>query len=248
MNVFAKFAIAAAAVLVVAFAGFTLLPGNGGVGAPSPTQPPAATATSPSGSTPVTGVSALPSPGFPLAPGTHLVHDPFPLPVSLTVGDGWTSWSGIVLSGAAIYKGSPDPPGGIGVVVAIVDNVYADPCDGTKGTLDPPLGPTADDLVAALVGQPRTDASAVTDVTLDGYSGKYVEYTATAYVDECWTTLRRWPTVIGDREGLVGEHDKVWILDVDGTRLVIDAFSFPETTAADHAEVEAIVDSIKIEP
>ena len=60
-------------------------------------------------------------------------------------------------------------------------------------------------------------------------------------------TLARFPATAGDRQALWNEHDKVWILAVDGVRLVIDAFSFPGATAADHAEIQAIVDSIRIE-
>lgn len=59
--------------------------------------------------------------------------------------------------------------------------------------------------------------------------------------------LNRWPTIVGDRQALQDEHDRLWILDVDGVRLVIDAFSFPGASAADHAEIQEIVDSIRIE-
>ena len=38
------------------------------------------------------------------------------------------------------------------------------------------------------------------------------------------------------------------VLDVDGTRLVIVVQDFPGTSAADRAELDAIVDSMVIEP
>jgi len=41
---------------------------------------------------------------------------------------------------------------------------------------------------------------------------------------------------------------QVHILDVHGIRLVVAATDFPGTTAADRAELDAIVDSIVIEP
>ena len=50
--------------------------------------------------------------------------------------------------------------------------------------------------------------------------------------------MRRGPTTIWD----------VWILDVDGDRVVVLATYFPGTSADDQAEQQAIVDSIVIEP
>ena len=56
------------------------------------------------------------------------------------------------------------------------------------------------------------------------------------------------------RAGLVrsraenGQRQDLWILDVAGTRLVIDATTFPETSAGDRAEMQAIVDTLLIEP
>ena len=45
-----------------------------------------------------------------------------------------------------------------------------------------------------------------------------------------------------------GERDRVWILDVDGQRLVIDAPEMPGQTAEARAEVQGILDSIHIAP
>jgi hypothetical protein len=38
------------------------------------------------------------------------------------------------------------------------------------------------------------------------------------------------------------------ILDVDGTRFVVVAQDYPETSASDRAELDAILDSLVIEP
>src|SRR6185436_8748639 len=54
-------------------------------------------------------------------------------------------------------------------------NLTADPCHWSGGELDPPVGPTADDLATALVEQAAGNASAPTDVTVGGYPGKRVE-------------------------------------------------------------------------
>jgi hypothetical protein len=242
-----RFAVAAAAVVVAAVVGINLMPGPGvGTG---PTAAPSPTPTS----SPIT--TALPAFGA-LAPGTYVIDSPFPLRVSMVLGEGWNVWSGVTSGVAAIYKDSPDPPNGKGIIVTLVANVYADPCDASAGALVPQLGSTVDDLATALAGQPMTESSPVTDTSIDGYTGRYLEYTYPEnYVPgpgdpgcEGGQSLVRWPSVAGDRQALMGEHDKVWILDVDGVRLVIDAFSFPGATPADHAEIQVIVESIQIEP
>lgn len=243
-----RIVIAAAAVVVVAVIGINLMPGPGvGVAptaAPTPTPSPTLTP-SPTVSLPA-GMLAVPPAGGTLTPGRYLIQDPFPLRVSLTIGEGWTSWSGNTSDTAGFYNGSPDPPGGYGFGVLIVHNVQANACNEFEGQLDPPLGPTPDDLASALANQPMTDSSPIADVSIDGHTGRYLEYTMNGVVElGCveGRSLVRWP----GRQALLGEHDRLWIVDVDGVRLVIDAFSFPGASAADHAEIQAIVDSIQIE-
>ena len=194
--------------------------------------------------TPLPNPTGLPDSGS-LAPGTYIVGDPFPLEVSIDVPAGWFVWGGVSSAGAGIFKDSPDPPAGKAIVVTIVEDVYADACDTSKGMID--LGPTANDLATALANQAQTQASAISDVTLDGYSGKYVEYTFEGPTPEC-PSLKRWQMVVGPREAIADEHDKVWILDVDGAMLVIDAASFSGASAADHAEMRRMVESITITP
>jgi hypothetical protein len=45
----------------------------------------------------------------------------------------------------------------------------------------------------------------------------------------------------------VGQDFDVYIVDVDGERLVLDAFRYPGTSDADLAALEAVVDSIQID-
>ena len=40
----------------------------------------------------------------------------------------------------------------------------------------------------------------------------------------------------------------VYVVDVDGERLVLDAFHYPGTAEADLAALQAVVDSIQIDP
>ena len=48
-----------------------------------------------------------------------------------------------------------------------------------------PVGPTVDDFANALADHPLLDITAPVDVTLDGYSGKYVELQTPADLTEC---------------------------------------------------------------
>jgi hypothetical protein len=44
-----------------------------------------------------------------------------------------------------------------------------------------------------------------------------------------------------------GQHNTVYIIDVDGTRQVIDTMYLPGTSTADRAELDEIIASIRFE-
>lgn len=203
--------------------------------APTPSPDPEQTAT------------ALPAFGDLASDSTYLIEEPFPLRVSLTLTDDWSVWAGTTGQGAAVYQVSPDPPSGRGIVIVTVANLVADPCQPASGSLQPELGPTVEDLASGLAGQPSTEASEITDVTLSGYSGKHLEYSFTGPTGGCGS-LTRFQTVSGPRMAIAGEYDEVWILDVEGTRLMIDAFWFePGVTDEELEELRKVVESIVIE-
>ena len=45
-----------------------------------------------------------------------------------------------------------------------------------------------------------------------------------------------------------GHQWHLWILDVEGLRFVVQSVDYPATSAKHRAELQAIVDSIQIEP
>ena len=106
----------------------------------------------------------------------------------------------------------------------------------------------------ALVGLPGIDVTAPIDITIDGYRGKQLTLTAPSDMTGCTFSpdgnLLTWELPLGARIGMTrGEVDRVWILDVDGQRLVIDAPEVPGVLdAASKAEVQAVLDSIRIAP
>jgi hypothetical protein len=236
MSTALRWGAAGVAVVALALIGFVYFGGDRGVGISSATP-----SASPSFSLSPSDTSAPESRQF-------IVDEPFPLRISADVTSAWQLWTPSVGADAvAIYEGSPDPPDGRVIVFAIVQNLLADPCNTAAGGMDPPVGPSVDDLAAAFAAQPNTDATDPVAVSIDGYDGLYLDYTNIGGDAPC-QTLTRWRSSMGDREALLNERDQVWILDVDGVRLVIDAASFPGTSAEDLADMRAIIESLSIEP
>ena len=101
------------------------------------------------------------------------------------------------------------------------------------------------------------NATAPTDITVDGFHGKQVEFTVPDYatgesLDECadgghFMVLEGVDTP-GDGYWAQGpnQHHQLWILDVDGTRVVIGATWFPDTSAQDRADIDEMLSSIQI--
>jgi hypothetical protein len=232
---------AAAVVVAILLTGAVLLYGNGGFGTGSSTPEPSVSQSVSQPATPVASGS-LPGSGS-ITEGAYTIAAPFPVQLRLDIGPGWTMWSGGVEPiTVAMYKGSPNEPAGLALGFLIVDNVFADPCDESAGVMDPPVGPEPIDLADALIAQTGTESTDPAPVEIDGYSGVYLDYRNTGDGD-CGSMVR-WP----GRQALVGERDQVWILDVDGTRLVIDAASFAGTSVEDLAETRSMVEGLQIRP
>jgi hypothetical protein len=158
------------------------------------------------------------------------------VPVSYTVPDGWFN------NGWGVLKGFPQA----GVIFVNVGNIYTGSCPSVP--LDPPVGPTVDDLVSAWANLPGFDATAASDVAVDGFHGKQIEFTIPDYSDEdCQRYLvQEKGSTDPTFPAVANQHQKVWIIDVDGTRLVILAVSFPSTSPQDRAAIDEILASIQI--
>jgi hypothetical protein len=146
---------------------------------------------------------------------------------------------------------------GQGISAWTVGNVYTKPCHWHDALVYPPVDSSVDGLVAALAAQKGHHATTPTDVELDGYAGKYMEMTVPAGMDVATCDrgagdpeYRTWVDALyeGQRNLEAGQRDLLWIIDVDGTRLVIDAALGPETTKQDRADRIHMVESIHIDP
>ena len=165
-----------------------------------------------------------------------------PIQVVVNLPDGWNHGGWVVIKNAAHLGLFP------------VDNVYADPCHWSGTLPEPPVGPTVEDLATALANQPTRQATA-TDITLDGYAGKLVRMSVPAdvsFVGCDHGLFASWSEAGSDAPSRYahgpGELEDVYIVDVGGTRVVIDAAHMPFTSAADIAELESIIGSIQFEP
>jgi hypothetical protein len=173
-----------------------------------------------------------------LEAGTYLVDDPFPVRVSFAVPAGWRTWA---YTSAASQINVIKPELGE-VSFEIVDNISADPC--TAELLDPPVGPSVDDLVTALSDLDEFEVSPPTDIMIDGYSGK--QLTMTAPAETTCESLSTWRTTTRQNGVGPGEVNEVQILDVDGVRLVISVAHGPSLLAGAQSEIDAVLESIQL--
>jgi len=257
MNSALRNAIGAAAVVAVVVAGIAFLPrSNPSVGGPGG-EPASPNPTPTSTPTPTVAASAA-IPEFPgvsddVAPGTYLwsAGATTPADITFTLAAGWMSRYGIP------HK-DRGGPGEIAIGNWIIANVYTDPCHWQGSLVSPAVGPTVDDLATALVAQKGRNATTPTDVTLGGYPAKRVELSIPADLDRATCdegAIRTWVAPgedtahVNETQNLgmhPGQLNVVYIVNVNGDRLVIDTWHMPGTSAADLAELDAILASMRI--
>ena len=103
-------------------------------------------------------------------------------------------------------------------------------------------GPSVGDLASTLAGLPGFRASGPTFVSLGGYDGLYVELVAVA--PPCpafWLTSRT--TGLAD-DVVRGHVERLWVLQVEGGRVVVEASHDPGATEGQVAELTRIVESV----
>ena len=186
-----------------------------------------------------------------------------PLRVEFEIpSEGWSSWIGAVKVAGE---------GFVGVAITTVTNLVRHGCLDHSWA-EPPVGSSVDDLASALADlAPFRVTSPPKDITIYGYSGKHLEFTVPdlpvdheGFTDCIDGSLNSYVAAIdaageGDASFNQGEaswhgytgpgyREEFWILDVEGTRLMIAAERSPGSPPGDLAELQAILDSIRIEP
>ena len=114
-------------------------------------------------------------------------------------------------------------PDGTNVLFRQPTSVFADPC-APELSADP-IGPTVDDLAAALADLPNVTDATQADVTISGFSGKHVSFVVDTAGIDCVMGIYGQDAFVRAADN--GQRQDLWILDVAGTRLVIDAATYP---------------------
>lgn len=233
MNQAVRLALASAAIVAIALVGISTFNGQN-VAGPDTTNP-----------TPTPQPTPIPR-SIPNEEGAALDAGTWAIPVSgiqvtFQLPEGWSA------EGRSYVAKNASEPSEADFGVFLVDQAYFHPCqwDGALPDLHP--GYEVEDLADSLANQALRGDAVPTDVTLDGFAGKFLELTVPSDIDfaDCdQAEFRSWN---GRYHQGPGQHDSVYILDVDGVRLVIVAAYLPETSSADRAELQEILDSIQID-
>lgn len=253
MSTFAKLASAAAAVVVLAVLGVSLLPGLGPGSDPTPTPAPSPT--------PVVTPTLVPTAPAPpvgdIPPGRYAWSWPDGR-VSFDVPAGWRNHD----SSQGGLERNRDTPAEIALANWLpgtrteVTQVYDDACGADPTLIE--VGPMTADLVAALEAQAGTTTT-VTDVEIGGLPASRIDVTIDPAIDP--TTCRHAPdgpiqVWFQDQSGYLalwtgsdGAYGNavIWSVDVGDDRVIFTTGSHADTPPADVAAVDAIVTSMTFE-
>jgi hypothetical protein len=234
MNTTVRFALAAAAVVAAAVLGYAYLVAPN-VGGPPPADP------TPSPSLALTG--DLSTARGPLTPGTYVINDVGPFQITITVPSGWER----NVIPAMVWSATDEKAS---VAFFTVDDLFEDVCDEARGWAG--IGPTVEDLTQELADLPGIVIDSQADATVSGYAGTLLETSSTD--PECADGVD--PLLLTSLPGYVdrphpGDSDdelnRWYILDVDGERLVIQAVVPSGLPEGIRADVEGMVESVRIE-
>ncbi len=147
-------------------------------------------------------------------------------------------------------------PSGTGI------NVYGDPCQW-RTTIPEAPATTPDEIAAAFAAQALTEASAPEDVTVGGYDGKAITLRVPMSFDlpgatreekfaDCDDETYAFYGVEGE-DGWArnvqgaGQVDELWILDVDGSIVILAAVYSPATPAELVEDLRTLAESASFE-
>jgi hypothetical protein len=217
---------------------------------PTPLTAPSSPTPAPTFAYDATALTAGPHTALVMGTGTYPGY-------TVTVPDGWFDVAGNHFVIKYPTVGGPV----LGLSIWDVGQVFRDPCHWQGQGFDP--GPSVGALVAALVAQPMRNATGPTDGTLAGYKGQYLELSVPADLkSSTWTNFdacdadeggshdfQGWlGNGMGNRyEQVPGQVDRLWVLDVNGQRLVVDATYSPDTSAADRNQLHVLARSLRFD-
>jgi hypothetical protein len=173
--------------------------------------------------------------------------------------DHWVGYPDWAMDGPEPVRA--DAPRGIGVALLTADGVYSDPCHwdwndtGHPDIGDVKVGPSVDDLVAALRANTYYTSTAAKPVTIDGFSGKELEVQmpggSYAHCDKDDPNDPGGHVFPFPGPGLYTQGPAnrwhLYILDVDGTRLIAVMLSYAKTPQNDVDLAQNIIQTMRIQ-
>ena len=260
MNKLVPIGLGAAAVVGVLLLGSRLLSPPSGPGGPSvePSPSPTASAAEPAPST----WSGLPEGPF-VVTGSD---DPVQVTIQIA-SSGWVSLGQF----DAVSKDDDglDAPETVGAALlawgwpaGTAFNVYGDPCHWST-TIPQTPATTPDEIAAAFAAQALSDATAPVDVNVGGYAGKTITLHVPLSFDlpnatreekfaDCDNNVFAFYGIDGETvearnaQG-AGQIDELWILDINGEIVILDAAYGPAVPADLVEEIRALAESATFE-
>jgi hypothetical protein len=201
-----------------------------------------------------------------------------PVRVTITLPAGWHRTSaGMYIKPPDPAPAGPDtavpdtavPDPGLSIGAWSIEHVYLYPCRwGTQVYADEPSKRTAADLADALAafwgqdpsGAPFYSNSKLAPIasrprpaTIGGFDATYVEVLVPSDLDfsQCdGGQVILWRPVDGPLRYSLGpfEQNRLWVVDVNGDLVVIDASSPLTPSPADEKELQGVIDSVVIKP
>jgi hypothetical protein len=245
MNNQMRLALVAAVVAALAVIGFALAPRTNVGSEPTPAPTPTLRTLTEADVADPEGVAEGRGFAF-IDAGSYQIAGPFSIPIKIDLPEGWTLTD---LEPGSVVFTLVGPSRNAAIVEAVVvRDVFTDPCHDVGPTA---VGPTVDDLVAALTHQVGMQTTSIRDVSINGLAGKAFDQTnqidASTCIGDPWLWQWTYASSTGEtREGTLGGlHGRITVLDVAGQRLLLVEAIFDWTTPAQEAQMDQIVKSIR---
>jgi len=171
---------------------------------------------------------------------------------------GWVGYPDWAMDGPEPVRA--DAPRGIAVSLLTADGVHSDPCHwdwnhtGHPDIGDVKVGPSVDDLVAALRANTYYTSTAAKPVTIDGFSGQELElqmpsgsYAHCDKDDPNDPGGHVFPFSGGLYTQGPANRWHLYILDINGTRLIAVILSYAKTPQKDVDLAQNIVQTMRVE-
>jgi hypothetical protein len=164
--------------------------------------------------------------------------------ISIDVPEGYVDVDGLAVAKSGTSQTA--------VGTQAIEDIYAKACQWEGTALDRSAISSAEGVAAALASQKGLRVSTPTDVTVDGFAGTYMERRVPVRTDPSECDLGQFRVYEvpgwGERYLVRGLLSLLWIIDVDGVPLVIEASLEAGTSTQVRAELLQMVESIQIDP